>query len=284
MALKEITLFGERDKVKQAIDRLKAFEPPEGYYLAFSGGKDSQTIYHLAQEAGVKFDAHYNVTGIDPPELVYFIRENYPDVRMEMYKESMWKLILKNSGPPTRLMRYCCKELKERGGEGRFCVTGVRWEESIRRKNTRDIAEFFGESLKNKILLNDNDEARKMMENCTQKGKLVLNPIIDWTEQDVWEYLNSRDIKHCKLYDEGQKRLGCIGCPNGNTKGMEEDFERYPKFKAQYIRTFDKLVELRKEKGLKTIWETGQDVYDWWVYGKAKEKQLEGQEDFFDMS
>ena len=46
------------DKVELAIRRLKGFEPPEGYYVAFSGGKDSQCIYHLCKMAGVKFDAH----------------------------------------------------------------------------------------------------------------------------------------------------------------------------------------------------------------------------------
>ena len=67
-------------KVGNAIKRLQSFEPPEGYYVAFSGGKDSQCIYHLCQMAGVKFDAHYNVTSVDPPELVHFIKRQYPDV------------------------------------------------------------------------------------------------------------------------------------------------------------------------------------------------------------
>lgn len=54
-------------KIETSIKRLRSFEPPEGYFLAFSGGKDSQCIYHLAKMAGVKFDAHYNVTSVDPP-------------------------------------------------------------------------------------------------------------------------------------------------------------------------------------------------------------------------
>ncbi|MGB4291857.1 MAG: hypothetical protein WBJ37_03110 [Bacteroidales bacterium] len=135
--LKENTLFGVKDKVKIAIGRLQTFEPPEGYYLAFSGGKDSQCIYHLAKEAGVKFDAHYNVTGIDPPELVYFIRENYPDVSFDKPGTTMWELIIKNNCPPTRIQRWCCRELKKHGGEGRICVAGIRWAESTRRKTNR---------------------------------------------------------------------------------------------------------------------------------------------------
>ena len=280
--LVENTLFGVRDKVKIAIDRLRTFEPPEGYYLAFSGGKDSQCVYHLAKEAGVKFDAHYKLTTVDPPELVYFIRENYPDVSIDKPKKTMWQLIIENGGPPTRIQRYCCRELKERGGEGRITVTGVRWAESIRRKNTRGLAEFMGKKVKDMVLFSDNDEMRQMMENCQKKGKFVLNPIIDWEDADVWEYIHSRGLKYCKLYDEGFKRLGCIGCPMSGKKGMEKEFLRWPKYKTQYIRTFDKVVKNRKAKGTKCIWETAEDVMNWWIYGTEKKHELEGQIDLFE--
>lgn len=104
--LLEQTLFGVRDKVEIAKDRLRAFEPEEGYYLAFSGGKDSQCIYHIAKEAGVKFDAHYNLTTVDPPELVHFIKKNYPDVHIDKPEKTMWQLIEKK-GLPTRMKRWC---------------------------------------------------------------------------------------------------------------------------------------------------------------------------------
>lgn len=132
-----------RDKVDAAIARLKRFEPPDGYYVAFSGGKDSQCVYHLCQMAGVKFDAHYAVTSVDPPELVQFIKEYYPDAwegRVRQYKDgkpvTMWSLIEKHTIPPTRKSRYCCAELKEPGGKGRVVVTGVRWAESANRKHS----------------------------------------------------------------------------------------------------------------------------------------------------
>ena len=69
MALVYDDLLGHHDRVAEAIKRLKTFEPPEGYFLAFSGGKDSQAVYHLAKMAGVKFDAHYSLTTVDPPRL-----------------------------------------------------------------------------------------------------------------------------------------------------------------------------------------------------------------------
>lgn len=136
-----------RDKVQAAIDRLKCFEPEEGYYVAFSGGKDSQCIYHLCQMAGVKFDAHYAVTSVDPPELVQFIKQHYPDAwegRVHQRDKdgkpiTMWSLIAEHTLPPTRKVRYCCEQLKEPGGQGRIVVTGVRWAESVNRKKLHGV-------------------------------------------------------------------------------------------------------------------------------------------------
>lgn len=79
----EHTLFGVVDKVADAIKLLRDNEPPEGYYLCFSSSKDSVVIYELAKLAGVKFDAYHNVTTVEPPELMKFIRDNYPDVIKE---------------------------------------------------------------------------------------------------------------------------------------------------------------------------------------------------------
>ena len=202
MALLEETLFGSHDKVAIALQRLRTFEPPEGYYLAFSGGKDSQCVYHLCKEAGVKFDAHYSHTTVDPPEVIYFMRENYPDVIVDRHDTTMWQLIVKKGMPPTRMVRYCCDELKEGGGCGRIMVTGVRWAESSKRKNNRGLLELNNYTKKYVKLMNDNDEARRMFETCTMKSMHTLNPIIDWTQEEVWEYLHSRNIPYCKLYDE----------------------------------------------------------------------------------
>lgn len=283
MALIENTLFGEKDKVKIAIERLQAFEPPEGYYLAFSGGKDSQCIYHLAQEAGVKFDAHYNVTGIDPPELVYFIRENYPDVSRDMYKMSMFRLIEKK-GLPIRTRRWCCAELKEHGGEGRICVTGVRWAESNARK-TRKPFEVFTAKYTDRVVFNDNSKERRMFENCTKKGKRIVNPIIDWTDDDVWEYIHSRKLEYCRLYDEGFTRIGCIGCPMADKKRIEE-FERYPRYKENYMRAIERFlpgyIKRCKTKGREPQFRTAEEMFDWWIYGSEKTKVLDGQIGMFE--
>ena len=123
MALVEYDLFGEkRDKVKTAIDRLQAFEPQEGYYVADSGGKDSTCVVKLCEMAGVKFDAHYHATTIDPPQLVRFIRKHHPATEIEKPEHTMRELIIKNQMSPTpqraarsRARRgYRCKVGRER--------------------------------------------------------------------------------------------------------------------------------------------------------------------------
>lgn len=247
--LKELTLFGEVDKVKVAIDRLRELEPPEGYYLAFSGGKDSQCIYHLALMAGVKFDAHYNLTTADPPELVHFIRRYYPEVEVHRPAETMWQLIPRKLMPPTRMVRYCCSELKEGGGSGRVVVTGVRWAESVRRKNSR-----------------------KMVETCFRdSSKTYVNPIIDWEDEDVWEFIREvAQIPYCELYDQGFNRLGCVGCPMSQNQELE--FNRWPKFRASYVRAFDRMIAERKRRGKPVQWENGEEVMTWWLNRNRKSK------------
>lgn len=143
-----------KDKVDKAIMRLQAYEPPEGYWLCFSGGKDSVVIKALADMAGVKYDAHYRVTSVDPPELVRFIKKEYPEVEWDYPRDkdgnriSMWTLIPQKKMPPTRIMRYCCAVLKESGGKGRLKITGVRWAESNRRKKSHGEVTIMDKKLK----------------------------------------------------------------------------------------------------------------------------------------
>lgn len=275
MSIIKLTFDGEIDMVQRAIDRLKAFEPKEGYWLAYSGGKDSIVIKKLAEMAGVKFEAHYNVTSVDPPELVRFIKKQ-KDVCFDIPKDkngkpiTMWNLIAKKKMPPTRIVRYCCAYLKEAAGKGRLTITGVRWAESVRRKNDRHLVDIAAAKKENRIIYNDeNDEARRMVESCYRTQKTMINPIIDWTDEEVWQFIKQQKLEYCKLYDEGYKRLGCIGCPM-NTH-QKEELEKYPKYKKQYLLAFDKM--LKNYDIPPKNWKTVQDVYDWWL-GEAPQKRI----------
>jgi phosphoadenosine phosphosulfate reductase len=268
--MNQICLF-KNDYINIAIKRLKEFEPSEGYWLAFSGGKDSCVIKRLAELANVKFESHYNVTGIDHPELYYFIKKYHHDVYFDMYKKSMLKLIEEKLYPPTRIIRYCCSALKEKGGEGRFVITGVRWAESTKRKN-RSIVENFHRNKKYQIHSNDNAEGRMMLENCIKKGKFILNPIIDWTDHELWNFIKKDNLKYCSLYDRGYKRLGCIGCPMSGSKQQKIEFKNYPKIRKIYIMAFEKMLKNREKRGIETAWKTAEDVMTWWLSDIKKDK------------
>jgi phosphoadenosine phosphosulfate reductase len=281
--LKEQTLFGERDLVNMAIERLKfaySISQSRGLgalYIAFSGGKDSIVIAHLAKLSGIPHELHYNVVGIDPPEVVYFMREHYPQLHWDMYKKSMWQLIIEHKMPPTQIVRYCCSELKERGGNGKVIVTGVRWAESIRRKTTRRHFEVKTSKAKDKLMFYDNYEGREQFKVCQIKKGFIINPIVDWTDEEVWEFIKFYKLPYCCLYDQGKKSIGCIGCPMQGAKGMEADFKKYPKFKAAYIHAFEKMIEAMP---IKPQWKNGEEVFNWWLYGNHKTIKNQSQIEF----
>lgn len=269
----QMNIFGN-DMVQQAIKRLKMFEPPEGYYLAFSGGKDNCVIKALANMAGVKYDAHYRLTSVDPPELVHFIQKEHPEVSIDKPRYdsgdlkgkqiTMWNLMPLKRIPPTRIARYCCEALKEDGGEGRFVITGVRRQESAKRSKRAGLELGSGKRRDNYDPDNPNQE---MFHACAQKSKRIINPIIDWTSQDVWEFLKENHIPYCSLYDEGFKRLGCIGCPMAGKKRWDE-FKRWPKYERNYRKAFERTYMERERLGLTNDaikWTSPEAMFDWWM-------------------
>lgn len=277
------------EKEKTAIERLRAFEPPDGYYLAYSGGKDSDCIKILAQLADVKFEAVHNLTTVDAPETVQYIKSQ-KDVKIDRAFDkngkhiTMWNLIVKKGLPPTRLMRYCCEELKERGGKGKVVVTGVRWDESARRKESAAVVKIIGKEKTVRkaaeqigaeynttrqgglIMNDDNSESRRLVEHCYRTTKTMINPIVDWADEDVWDFLKHYGCEANPLYSCGFNRIGCIGCPMAG-KHRYIEFEKYPVYKSNYIFAFSKMLEKRKERGLKNkmAFETGTDVFRWWM-------------------
>lgn len=247
-----------------------------------SGGKDSSVCKRLAEIAKINYEILHNHTTADAPETFFFLQSEFRRLEnmgvkctreMPVYKgkrTSMWDLIRQNMYPPTRLARYCCKVLKERGGAKRFIVTGVRWAESTKRKNNRGIYETVNAKKEKRVILNnDNDEKRRLFENCTMKAKRICNPIIDWTDDDVWSFIEDENIPINQLYSEGMTRVGCIGCPMA-TKKRKAHFERWPKYKNCYMIAFEKMLEERKKHGKETTWQTAQEVFDWWMEEKRK--------------
>jgi phosphoadenosine phosphosulfate reductase len=286
--VKRYTIDGEIDLVKIAIERLRSFEEfalemnSAGYYVAYSGGKDSDVIRILCELSGVKYELWHNHTTVDAPETVRYIRGIVPKENITMPEMSMWKLIVKKGIPPTRAVRYCCQVLKEGGGRDRFVITGVRRSESNMRSDRNVLEIKSGKKSNRKIFMDDNDEARRMFETCQSKGNRTLNPIVEWEKHDVWEFLEHYGCESNPLYQCGYDRIGCVGCPMaGNFR--KKQFNDYPKYKESYIKSFEKMLLKRFENGIETkLWGSGEEVFDWWISDKSMDYELDGQIDLFE--
>lgn len=233
-------------KLIQNTEKMAFNYHPYGFHVAFSGGKDSQVILELCKLASVNYKPFFYKTSVDPPELLSHIRNNYPEVEWIRPKMTMFQLIEKKGMLPLRQARFCCEYLKERNGLDSVVVTGITRVESIKRAK------------------------RNEFETSCKIGhdKNLLNPILDWTERDVFSFLKSRNITICSLY-EFQKRIGCVGCPM-SPASMRRDFQRLPNFKRAYINTVSKLME----RGKYTEFESAEDVIDWWSSGRNRDSWL----------
>lgn len=244
-----------------------------GYHLAFSGGKDSQALYHVAELAGVKFHAHFNITSIDPPAQVRFVKKYYPDVVFEKPRENMWHLCERRKMLPTRAKRFCCKEFKERSGAGSCVLTGVRHAESIRRRGR---GEFEIQSrrksggFKGTMAQFDEFTYENEIEDvqCIKgQDKLIINPIIEWSDNDVWNFLNKvACVPHCELYDKGWKRIGCLFCPMATVKERRVMELEYPRYKALFLRCIHRMRS--HERFLRFDGLSDEDVFRWWLSDK----------------
>lgn len=295
---KKILTYEEKvEKAKRTL-RLAA-DMSRTYYekpliLAYSGGKDSDCLLHLAETTlkANEFEVLNSHTTIDPPEVVYHIRDTFKRLNgggivttirnmptKDQTQVTLWELIVKAGIPPTRLQRYCCAKLKETGTPNRLCAVGVRAAESTKRqgRNTFGIraktykeAQFY--SFEHTEEVHNEAKDRDPIWDCTliktmrEKGDTVVNPIYELTDEDLWRYIHENNIKLVDLYERGYKRVGCIGCPMATYKQKMKEFEDYPKYKEAWIRAFQRMVDKRRKEGKidGDNWKDGQAVFDWW--------------------
>ena len=280
----------------RAASEMSLFHYRQPLVCAYSGGKDSDVLLELFKRSEIPYEVHHSHTTADAPETVRHIRRAFKKLELDGVKchiemptyqgkrVTMWSLIPLKGIAPSRIMRYCCAVLKETGCSDRFLATGVRWAESNNRKE-RSTFENITRNKKKKvklsdeiILMNDNDEKRKFTEHCQLKKKSIVNPIIDWTDSQIWQYIRSEKVNYNELYDKGYHRVGCIGCPMAGKRRYKE-FADYPAFQRAYIRAFETMLEVRLNKGkpFKAA-KTGEEVFKWWM----EDDTLEGQMNLFD--
>ena len=256
-----------RLKIEHSIALLKKaeklairYDSEDGFFLAFSGGKDSQALYHIAEMAGVKFKAHFSPTTVDPPQLIRFIRRNYPDVVFGKVKKNIYDVAVEKQILPSMRIRWCCAEFKENAGAGKVTLIGIRHQESSRRSKRKEVEvsgrKFSGnldafeqwqeEKLRKKYKNLNHDQFAEHKESeirCINgKDSILISPIIDWTDKDVWEFLNDVvKVPHCELYDRGYKRIGCILCPMSSPKQKQRELKDFPYVKEKWLQAIEKI-------------------------------------------
>jgi len=230
----QLDIWG-KTKTEQAIRFIQKHEPEEGYFVGDSGGKDSTVLLDLVKQSGVKFQAYYSATGIDPPEVCQFLRKFHPETiwlrpfLVRPKKFPAWKGthsffgMLQVNGFPTRTSRWCCNDLKEnpaiRTG-GKHWLLGIRAEESTNRAKRGQIT-----PLKNRVL---------------------YKPIFSWKTWEIWDYIEQQNLPYCSLYDEGFERIGCVVCPflcHGMRGNLLRHKERWPKQYAAFEKAMKKLFD-----------------------------------------
>lgn len=254
-------------KIAESLDLLTKGEatalrmnPEEGYFLGFSGGKDSQAVYHLCKLAGVRFQPYYSVTGIDTPETIHFIRDNYPDVEFIHHKQNFFQLV-EEKGLPTIMRRYCCERLKEHFGAGQCVLTGVRAEESNKRSSYAAIEVF---SRRKEHVGKDRKRTEEWLtetEHQCIKGqdKIMIRPILHWTTEEVFQFLLMCGAKVNPTYAK-HRRVGCMFCPFAPKREIEYFESIYPLYRKRLLLAIERWGTKNGYYGLSSA----EEVLQWW--------------------
>ena len=288
-----------RNKIQHSVELIRKaeklaliYDPENGFYNTFSGGKDSQALYYIVKMSGVKFQTHMSLTSVDPADVVRFIKTQYPSVIRHKPKENIYNIAIKKGILPTMTKRWCCKEYKEIGGAGKVTLIGVRSEESVKRSKRNEIElrsqKFSGNIEEFKEWRNKQIERKKKRTSKNQdefsvkndneircingKDSILISPIFDWTQKDVWYFLNNIiKAPHCKLYDEGQERIGCIMCPMAALKQTKKDIEKYPYVKKKWIGAIKEMMRNGRfvykytNNPNATEDEIAENIFDYWI-------------------
>ena len=247
--------------IKQGESLALALNPVNGYYVGFSGGKDSQVLLDLVKRAGVEFTAYYSVTTNDPPDNVYFIRNHYPEVTFIHHHPNYYNLIQKK-GLPTIQHRWCCSLFKEGEGAGNVVLTGVRREESRKRANypTVDVRS----TRKEHSDRNQTHTLENLLDthhDCIKgKDKIMLYPLADWTTTDIWVYIAENNLPVNPCY-KTSGRVGCMFCPFASEQHITHYETTYPRFYNLLISNLKKYLDKR---GGDIYLSSPVEYYEWW--------------------
>lgn len=231
---------------KEAVDIMLKYQPSdETYYLAYSGGKDSDVIKHIAKKINLKVKIVHSFTTIGAKAQIRYVLKQRKDIEIIYPKKSFYQLV-EEKGLPTRMRRWCCEHLKHYYGKGKLTITGVRKDESSDRfERTKEYQEFGGKT------------KRVMIR--------TVNPILNWTDKDVWNYINQEKITYNELYDKGYKRIGCVGCTLAKKYQREREFKENPGVRKAIINSYSVYLKKQEAKGITNGFKNALDGFTWWM-------------------
>jgi len=196
-----------KEKEVEALYFLRQF-PKSKVAVSFSGGKDSLVALHLASRIGIR-RAVFSDTTIESQEIIEFVKEvkTILGIKIDIVKprKSFWELIYL-LGIPSVHYRWCCPTIKfqqlneyARKNKIKYYITGLRRGESVARK-----------------------DYEKTGTNPMLPHIIQLNPIIGWSEKDVWEYIRKYELPIPPGYRNGLLRNGCVVCPYKSPKELKK--------------------------------------------------------------
>jgi phosphoadenosine phosphosulfate reductase len=259
-----------QNKIDYSIDLIRKFEQlalkydERGFWVAFSGGKDSQVILELTKIAGVKYHAEMQVTTVDPPELMKFVRKYYPDVKLNRPKINMYDLIRKKKSLPLIGRRFCCYYLKELSGANTVTLIGIRAAESVKRAKRNEV-EISGHKFSG--TLDQFNNYRETNVSCVKgKDKILVSPILKWTDKDVWDFIHEKGLPYCELYNE-QRRIGCMFCPMSRPKQKIRELEKYPGVVRAFKKAIQYLIDNNNYGNTNNL--TADEIFEIWITNKS---------------
>lgn len=198
--------------------------------VGFSGGKDSLVVYNLCKRAGIDCKFYFN-HALEDIKTLRYIRENFPDVIWRRTEKGFFEYIVRNrkGNLPLATMSWCCETYKHpRKNIDDASILGVRASESVNRRN-RKVFESKNKTFRkrNKAIINEYFEDKCQSEGAS--SAITLKPIVDWSDNDVWDYIHKYDLPINPLYSEGFKRVGCMICPKANFTSNYAMLMKYPK-------------------------------------------------------
>ena len=71
------------------------------------------------------------------------------------------------------------------------------------------------------VLRRDQAETRSDLKvlDLDNNERIKINPLINWTEEDVWDYIKKYDVPYNKLHDKGFLSIGCASCTRAVAPG-----------------------------------------------------------------